>query len=204
MKANKDIIIEFLKNKDNEAELIEHLKKQNNFYNNSPTKFNKLVDNEYIRLILNLIRNSTGKLKYHAIIILSKMTLNFDSKSFENMCKIAIINSSNKDGNIRYASRLLIKGIDDLLFLMPLAQEFGKIKNTDIFYESFRSMFYELYDKYNGEKDIKIKESLSKSLSFVLPRIHDIATFDKDKEEIEIIEKLASQGVKWKPIKPFL
>lgn len=206
METNKNIIINFLKNKNNENEVIEYLKEQNKFYNNNPTKFVNSLDDEYINLLLNLIKNSTGKVKYHALIVLSKTSMNFNQKNFEEMCKLAIINSSNEDGNIRYASRILLNCIDNLLFLLPFAKEFSKfkIKDTDIFYDFFKDMFYKLYDKYNQEENTKIKESLSKSLSLLLPRIYDIATFDNNKEELEIIKKLTLEGVKWKPIKTIL
>lgn len=193
---NKDIIQKYLDSRNNENELIGYLKEQKKILANNLDLI-KISDDKCFRLIFRLIDDSSDKVKYYALILLSNMGFTFNPNNFSKMCKISVDNSISVDGNVRYANRLLIKEIDSFMFFLPIYTHFNDVSDKDIsiFYESFRDIFYGLYNNYYDEEypedeDTELKESLSKSLAIILPRIYEMAKFHRDRNELEMISEL--------------
>ncbi len=99
---NKEVILNYLKDKSNEEGVIAVLQEHKKMIANKPG----LLDNEYFSLMLKLAKKSKGKIKCHALIILSNVEFFMDAKNFYDSCHIAAENITNKDGNIRQASSI--------------------------------------------------------------------------------------------------
>lgn len=193
---NKDIIQKYLDLGNNEKELIKYLKEQKKILVNNAGLI-KIKDDGYFRQIFRLIDDSSDEVKYYALILLSNMGFTFNLNNFSKMCKISVDNSVSVDGNVRYANRLLIKELDSFMFFLPIYTHFNDISDKDIsiFYESFRDIFYGLYnnyydEEYSEDEDTEMKKSLLRSLAVIAPTIYDMAKFHHDKDELEMLSKL--------------
>ena len=188
---NKQTIIDYLNGKNNEEEVILLLKEQKKVLVNPKNSMHALKE-DYLSLIIKLIRKSKGKIKYSAIILISNINFCMDAKNFYEMCKICSENSSNKDGNIRHACFHLIKNLNSLMKILPIVNTFKKTSNAEInlFYESFRNLFYKLYSLYFDADDSNMRKSILRSLYIILPKVYDMAKFWNDKEEIGMINKI--------------
>jgi len=179
---NKEIILKYLKEKSNEEEVIAVLQEYKKMIVNKPD----LLDNEYFSLMLKLAKNSKGKIKYHTLIILSNVEFLMNAKNFYELCQITAKNIRDKDGNIRQASFILIKNLNTWMLTLPLItklQNASKIE-VNLFYESFRGLFYKLYFSFYNAKEEDTKRFFLKPLEIMLPKFYDMAKFWKDEEEI--------------------
>ena len=111
----KEIILDYLKEKSNDG-VIEFLKEQKQ----ALSKTGYSLDKELVPLIIKLIKNSSGKVRYNAVLLVSGIQFCMDAKNFHDMCKIAADNSRDMDGNVRQACFFLIKRLNAWLIAMPL------------------------------------------------------------------------------------
>ena len=123
-KMDKEIISDYLKEKNNGDEVITLLKEQKKL----EVERSPVLNNEYFSLITKLIKKSSGKVKYHSIILLSNIELCFDAKNFYELCQIAAENSKDSDGNIRQACFLLVKNLNAAMIAMPLINKMERIR----------------------------------------------------------------------------
>lgn len=166
---NKQIIIDYLNGKNNEDEVISLLKGHKKVLASSKDTILDLND-EYVSIILKLIRKSKGKIKYNAIILISNINFCIDAKNFYEMCRIASENSKDKDGNVRHACFHLIKNLDLLMKALPIINDIKKTSEAEVnlFYESFRNLFYKLYSLYFEADDSNIRKGILRSLDIIL------------------------------------
>src|SRR3989344_4149347 len=93
--SNKEIILKYLKEKSNEEQVIALLQEHKKMIANKPG----LLGDEDFSLMLKLAKNSKGKIKYHALIILSNVEFFMNAKNFYELCQIAAENLKDKYGN---------------------------------------------------------------------------------------------------------
>ncbi len=190
----KDIISTYLKEKSNEEAVIAVLKEQKKLLAN-PKKDSILLDDGYFPLIIKLARNSTGKIKYHSIIILSNVEFCTKAKNFYELCKIAAENSNDQEWNARQASFILIKTLNALMMIFPLIRKSQNISKAEInlFYESFKDLFHRLYFSLHIRSDRGIRKSILKSLEIILPKFYDMAKFWNDQADIILVNKVKDE-----------
>ena len=192
---NQGIISRYLKDKSNEGEeVIALLQEQKKILSNSK-KSSILLNDEYFSLIFKLARNSKGKIKYHAITILSNIGFCMDAKNFYELCRIAAESSNDKDGNVRKASLILIKNINALMMVLPLITKLQNASKAEVnlFYESFRTLFYRLHSLLHNQSGHDIRKSILRSLEIMLPKFYDMAKFWNDKEDIILANKVKEE-----------
>ena len=194
---NPDIILKYLKEKSNENEIIILLQEQKKVLAD-PKKSSIMLNDEYVSLIIKLAKNSKRKIKYHAIIILSNIEFFMNANNFYELCKIAAKSSNDKDGNVRQASFILIKNINAFMFTLPLINKLRNASKEEInlFYESFRNLFYRLNSSFNHKSDETLRKSILRSLETMLPKFYDMANFWKDREDIILANKIKEELVK--------
>ena len=192
--GNKEIILKYLKDKSNEDEIIALLQEQKKVLAD-PKKSSILLNDEYFSLILKLARNSKGKIKYHAIIILSNIGFCMDAKNFYELCRIAAESSNDKDGNVRQAGFILIKNLNTLMISLPLINKLQNASKAEVnlFYESFRTLFYRLHSLLYNPSCHDIKKSILRSLEIMLPKFYDMAKFWNDQEDIILANKIKDE-----------
>lgn len=163
---NKQIVIDYLNGKNNEDDVILLLKEQKKALEN-PKNSRYTLKEDYLSLIIKLIRKSKGKIKYSAIILISNINFCMDAKDFYEMCKIASEGSNDKDGNLRYACFHLIKNINSLMKVLPIINTIKKTSEAEVnlFYESFRNLFYRLHFLYFDVDDNSIRKSILRLLN---------------------------------------
>lgn len=190
----KEIILKYLKEKSNEDEVIALLQEQKKLLAN-PKNSSVLLTDDYISLIIKLAKKASGKIKYNAIIILSNVEVCMKAMNFYELCQIVAENSKNKDGNIRQACFIMTKSLNATTMILPMFNKLQKITDTEInlYYQSFRNMFYKLYFSFYNQSDQNIRKSTLKSLEIMLPKFYDMAKFWKDQEEIEIANKIKEE-----------
>jgi len=192
--GDKEIILKYLKDKSNEDEIIALLQEQKKVLAD-PKKSSILLNDEYFSLILKLARNSKGKIKYHAIIILSNIGFCMYAKNFYELCRIAAENSNDKDGNVRQASFILINHLNALMISLPVINKLQNASKAEVnlFYESFRTLFYRLHSLLHNQSGHDIRKSILRSLEIVLPKFYDMAKFWNDKEDIILANKVKEE-----------
>ena len=192
--GNKEIILKYLKDKSNEDEIIALLQEQKKVLAD-PKKSSILLNDEYFSLILKLARNSKGKIKYHAIIILSNIGFCMDAKNFYELCRIAAESSNDKDGNVRQAGFILIKNLNTLMISLPLINKLQNASKAEVnlFYESFRTLFYRLHSLLYNPSCHDLKKSILRSLEIMLPKFYDMAKFWNDQEDIILANKIKDE-----------
>ena len=191
---HKGIIQKYFIEKNNEDEVIALLKEQKKVLANSK-KNSIILNDEYSSLIIKLIKNSSGKVKYHAIIFLSNIEFCMDAKNFYEMCQVASESAKDEDGNVRHACFLLIKNLNAVMIMLPLInklQNAGKAE-INLSYESFRNLFYRLHFLFHSENDLKIKRKILHSLEIVVPKMDDMARFWDDQEDIRMINQVKKE-----------
>lgn len=190
----KEIISKYLKEKSNEDEVIALLQEHKKVLANSKNG-SSMLNNEYFALILKLAKNSTGKIKYHAIIILSNIDFFVEAKNFYELCWVATECSNDKEGNVRHATLILIKNLNAWMITLPLINKLQNTSNAEInlFYESFRNLFLKLQFSFYNRNNQRIKKSVLKSLEIMLPKFYDMAKFWKDQEEIDMANKIKEE-----------
>ena len=189
---DQEIILKYLKEKSNEPEVIAVLQEQKKVIANKPG----LLDEKDFSLMLKLAKNSKGKIKYHALIILSNVEFFMNAKNFYELCRIAADSSKDKDGNVRQASFVLIKNLNAWMLTLPLITKLQKASKVEVnlFYESFRELFYRLYFSfYNTKEEEDIQRFALKPLELMLPKIFYMAKFWKDEEEIGMANKIKDE-----------
>ena len=189
--GNKDIILKYLKEKSNEEEVIAVLQEQKKVIANKQG----ILSDEDFSLMLKLAKNSKGKIRYHTLVILSNGEVFMSAKNFYELCQIAAENLRDKDGNIRQASFILIKNLNAwmlTLHLITKLQKAGK-NEVNIFYESFRGLFYKLYFSFYHSKEEDIQRFFLKSLEIMLPKFCDMAKFWKDEDEMGMTNKIKDE-----------
>ena len=188
---HKEIILKYLKEKSNEEEVITLLQEQKKMIANKPG----LLDNEDFSLMLKLAKTSKGKMKYHALIILSNVEFFMEAKNFYELCRIAAECSNDKDGNIRQASFILIKNFNGWMIALPLINKLQNARKEEInlFYESFMNLFSKLQFLFYNESDKNLRKSILKSLEIMLPKFYDRAKFWNDKEEMSMANKIKEE-----------
>lgn len=191
---HKEIISKYLKEKSNEDEVIALLQEQKKVLAKSK-KSPILLNDEYLSLIIKLEKNSTRKIKHHTIIILSNIEYCMEAKNFYELCRIAAESSKDKDGNIRRAGFILIKNLNALMITRPFIDKLQNASNAEInlFYESFRGLFYKLYFLFYNRSDQSIRKSVLRSLEIMMPKIDDMAKFMDDKEEMSMVHKIKDE-----------
>ena len=192
--SDKEIILKYLKDKSNEDEIITLLQGQKKVLAD-PKKILILLSDEYTSLIIKLAKNSKGKIKYHAIIILSKIDFSISARNFYELCRIAAEISNDKDGNIRQASFILIKNLNKLMISLPIINKLQNASKAEVnlFYESFRTLFYRLHSLLHNRSDHDIRKSILKSLEIMLPKFYDMAKFWNDQEDIILANKIKDE-----------
>ena len=195
--GDKEIILKYLKDKSNEDEIIALLQEQKKVLAD-PKKSSILLNDEYFSLILKLARNSKGKIKYHAITILSNIGFCMYAKNFYELCQIAAESSRDKDGHVRQASFIMIKNLNGVMLILPLINKLQNASKAEInlFYESFRNLFYRLNSSFNHKSDETLRKSILRSLETMLPKFYDMANFWKDREDIILANKIKEELVK--------
>ncbi|MEW5897205.1 MAG: hypothetical protein AB1668_05905 [Nanoarchaeota archaeon] len=190
----KEILLRYLNEKSNEEEVIAFLQEQKKLLAN-PKNSSAILSDDYVKLLVKLAKNSKEKVKYHTLIILSNVEVCIKAMNFYELCQIAAESSKNKDGNIRQASYILIKSLNAIMIMLPIIHEMQKASNQEVnlFYESFRKLFYQLYFRVYNSSEESIKKSALKSLGIMLPKFYDMAKFWKDKEEIEMADKIKEE-----------
>lgn len=191
----KEIILKYLKEKSNEEEVIALLQEQKRLLTNKKDN-SSLLNNEYFSLMLQLAKSSNNKkIKYHAMIILSNVEFFLEPMNFYELCQIAADSSIDKDGNIRQACFILIKNLNAWMLTLPLINKLQNANKTEVnlFYESFRGLFYKLYFWFYNSNEDEVKKSVLKSLGVMLPKFQDMAKFWKDQEEIEMANKIKEE-----------
>ena len=188
---NPDIILKYLKEKSNEEEVIAVLQEQKKTIANKPG----LLDSGDFSLMLKLAQNSKGKIRYHALIILSNVEFFMKAKNFYELCQIATENLRDKDGNLRHAGFILTKNLNAWMLTLPLFTKLQKASDAkvNLFYESFRGLFYKLYFSFYNAKEEDIRRFILKTLEIMLPKFQDMAKFWKDQEEIEMANKIKEE-----------
>lgn len=189
----KEIISKYLKEKSNEDEVITLLQEHKKVLANSK-KNSVLLNDDYFALILKLAKNSTEKIKYHALIILSNIEFCMEAKNFYEMCQIAAENSHHKDGNIRHASFILIKNLNAWMIILPLISKLQNVNKAEVnfFYESFRDLFYKLALS-NKPREEKVRKSILNALEIMLPKFQDMVKFWNNQEELDLINKVRNE-----------
>lgn len=190
----KEIISKYLKEKSNEKEVIALLQEQKKLLAD-PKNSSALLTDDYISLIIKLAKNAKGKIKYNAIIILSNVEVCMKAMNFYELCQIVAENSKNKDGDIRQASFIMTKSLNATMIVLPMFNKLQKTGDTEInlYYQSFRNLFYKLYFSFYNQSEQKIKKSVLKSLGIMLPKFYDMARFWKDREEIDMANKIKEE-----------
>ena len=191
---SKKIILRYLREKSNEEEVIAHLQEQKRLLadpKNAPT----ILTEDYLSLILKLAKKSNGKVKYHALIILSNFEVCMKGMAFYELCKIVAENSKNKDGNIRQACFIIVKSLNATMMVLPLFNKLQKTSDSEInlFYQSFRTLFYRLYFSFNNQSEQSIRKSILKSLEIMILKFYDMANFWNDKDEIGMANKIKEE-----------
>ncbi len=191
---NKEIILKYLKEKSNEDEVIALLQEQKKILANLKNSSN-ILSEDNLSLILRLAKKSGGKVKYHALIILSNFEVCMNARNFYELCQIVAENSRNKDGNIRQASFIMAKGLNATMIVVPMLNKLQKTSDTEInlYYQSFRTLFYRLYFSFYNQSEQNIRRSVLRSLEIMLPKFYDMAKFWKDKEELEMADKIKEE-----------
>ncbi len=191
---DQEIILKYLKEKDNEEEIITLLQKQKKMLAD-PGASSILLNEEYVSLIIKLVKKAKGKIKYHAFIILSNIGFYVEVRNFHEICKIAADGSNDKDGNVRQASFILIKKLNALMIAIPFINRLqsANAAEVDLFYESFRNLFYRLHFLFHNENDLKIKRKILHSLEIVVPKMDDMARFWDDQEDIRMINQVKKE-----------
>lgn len=191
----KEIISKYLKEKINEEEVIALLQEHKKILAN-PKNSSALLNAEYFSLILKLAKNSKNKkIQYHTMVILSNVAFFFEPINFYELCHLAAESSNDKDGNVRQACFILIKNLNAWMLTLPLINKLQNANKAEInlFYESFRVLFYKLYFKFYHSSEDKIKKSVLRSLEIMLPKFYDMAKFQNDKEEIDMANKIQEE-----------
>lgn len=190
----KEILSKYLKEKSNEEEVIALLQEQKKLLAD-PKNSSTLLTEDYISLIIKLTKKSGGKVKYHAIIILSNFEVCMNAMNFYELCQIVAENSKNNGGNIRQASFIMTKSLNATMMVLPMFNKLQKTSDTEInlYYQSFRNLFYRLYFSFYNQSEQSIKKSVLKSLGIMLPKFHDMAKFWNDQEEIEMANKIKEE-----------
>ena len=193
----KEIILKYLAEKSNEEEVIALLEEQKKVLAN-PKNIPAILTENYLPLLLKLAKKSNGKIKYHALIILSNFEVCMNTGNFFELCQIVAANSKNKDGNIRKACVIMIKSLNATMMVLPMFNKLQKTSDTEInlYYESFRNLFYRLYFLVYNQSEQNIRRSVLKSLEIMLPKFYDMAKFWKDKEELEMADKIKEEQQK--------
>ena len=188
---NPDIILKYLKEKSNEEEVIAVLQEQKKMIANKPG----LLNDDDFSLMLKLAKNSKGKIKYQALIILSNVEFFMNAKNFYELCQMTAQNIRDQDGNIRPASFILIKNLNAWMLTLPLITKLRNASQTEVnlFYESFRGLFYKLYFSFYNAKEEDIQRFVLKSLEIMLPKFCDMAKFWKNEEEIGMANKIKTE-----------
>ena len=188
---NKDIILKYLKEKSNGEEVIAVLQEQKKMIANKPD----ILSDKDFSLMLKLAKNSKGKIRYHALIILSNFEFFMSAKNFYELCQIAAENLRDQDGYLRQAGFILTKNLNAWMLTLPLITKLQNASKTEvnIFYESFRGLFYKLYFSFYTPKNSDIRRNILKSLEIMLPKFHYMAKFWKDQEEIEMANKIKNE-----------
>jgi len=188
----EEIILKYLKEKSNEEDVIALLQEQKKMLAN---KNSILMNDEYLSLIIKLAKNSKGKVKYHAIIILSNIEYSMEAKNFYELCQIAAESSRDKDGHVRQASFIMIKNLNGVMLILPLINKLQNANTVEVnlFYESFRNLFIKLYFSFYNKHDQDIRKSILRPLEVMLPRFYDMAKFWKDKEEISMAKRIKDE-----------
>ncbi|MEK6984077.1 MAG: hypothetical protein AABX33_05880 [Nanoarchaeota archaeon] len=191
---NKQVLLNYLKEKNNEEEVISLLKEQKKVLAN-PKNASLTLKNDYFSLIIKLLRKSKGKIKYNAIILISNIGFCMDAKNFHEMCKIAAESSSDKDGDIRHACFHLIKNLNSLIKILPIINTIKKTSEAEVnlFYEYFRNLFYRLYSLFFKLDDNIIRKSILRSLGIMLPKIYGMAEFWNDREEMSMVSRIKDE-----------
>ncbi len=193
----KEIISKYLKEKSNEEEVIALLQEQKKVLAD-PKNSSALLTDDYISLIIKLAKKSGGKVKYHAFIILSNFDVCKDAMNFYELGQIVAENSKNKDGNIRQACFVLTKSLNATMMVLPMFNKLKKNTDTEInlYYQSFRNMFYRLYFSFYNQSEQNIKKSVLKLLEIMLPKFYDMAKFWNDQEEIDMVNKIKGELIR--------
>src|SRR3989338_5485058 len=188
----EEIILKYLKEKSNEGDVIALLQEQKKMLAN---KNSILMNDEYLSLIIKLAKNSKGKVKYHAIIILSNIEYSMEAKNFYELCQIAAESSRDKDGHVRQASFIMIKNLNGVMLILPLINKLQNANTVEVnlFYESFRNLFIKLYFSFYNKHDQDIRKSILRPLEVMLPRFYDMAKFWNDKEEISMAKRIKDE-----------
>jgi len=191
---HKEIILKYMKEKNNEDEVIGLLREQKKLLAN-PGKNSILLNDEYLSLIIKLAKNSNRKIKYHTLIILSNVEHCRDAKNFYELCGIAAKCSNDEDGNIRQASFILIKSLNALMMLLPLINNLQDASDAEVnlFYESFRSLYIKLYFSFYNQHNQNIRKSILRPLEIMLPKFYDMMKFWDDKEEMSMANKIKNE-----------
>lgn len=190
----KEIISKYLEEKSNETEVIALLREHKKLLASPKNKFT-ILNKEYFSLILKLAKNSKGKIKYHALIILSHIDFFLEAKNFYELCRIAAENSKDDDGNIRQANFIIIKNLNAWMITLPLINKLQNASQAevDMFYESFKYLFLKLQHLFYDEGYWSVRKSILQSLEVMLPKFYDVAKFWKDEEEVGIANKLKEE-----------
>ena len=182
-KMNERTILDYLKEKNNEDEVILLLKDQKKILAN-PKNIMLALNDDYFSLIIKLIRKSKGEIKYNAIILISNIVFCMDAKNFHEMCKIAAESSNDEDWKI-----------NSLMKVLPIIHTIKKTSEAEVnlFYESFRNLFYRLHLLFFNGDDNNIRKSILNSLDIIIPKIYDMADFWNDKEEMGMVNKIKNE-----------
>ena len=188
---NTEIIEKYLKEKNNEDEVITLLKEQKKMKD----EFSPVQNNEYFSLITKLIKESSGKVKHSAISLVSSIELCFNPKKFEELCQIVAENSINLNGNVRQACFLLAKNLSTAMIVMPLINKVKNSSETEInlVYESYKNLFYKLHNSYYDVKDENTKASVLRMLRIMLTKFQDMAEFWNDFEDINTAKQIQDE-----------
>ncbi len=115
--------------------------------------------------------------------------------NFYELCQIVAKDSRNKDRNIRQACFIMAKRLNATMIMLPMLNKLQKISDTEVnlYYESFRNLFYRLYFSFYNQTGQSAAKSILKSLEIMLPKFYDMAKFWNDKDEIEMANKIRKQ-----------
>ncbi len=190
----KEIILNYIEQKNNESEVITLLQEHKKILTNSKNNPHLLTE-EYFSLILKLAKSSKGKIKYHSLIILSNINFFLEGKNFYELCRMAAENSKEKDGNVGRANFILIKNLNGWLIVLPLINKLQSASKADVdlFYESFKYLFLRLQDLFYDQSHQSVRKSILQSLEIMLPQFDDMAKFRNDKEEMAMANKLKDE-----------
>ncbi len=191
---DKETILTYLKEKSGEDEVLALLQRQKRMLADQK-RSSVPLDDEIVSLIVRLAGNSKGKIKYHALITLSRIDSCTSALNFHRLCKIAASSSNDKDGNVRQASFILIRHLNALMIMIPFIHKSQHASEAEVnlVYESFRNMFYRLHFLFYNANDLKIRRSILRSLEIVVPKMQDMAEFWNDREEMRMIDRILEE-----------